>query len=44
MKDYLEARGIARGEFQERYGAQGMGRSLYISDSDGNTVELRATK
>jgi len=42
--DWLGSRGVDCGEFHERYGAQGMGRSLYISDSDGNTVELRATK
>jgi catechol-2,3-dioxygenase len=42
--DWLGSHGVDCGEFHERYGAQGMGRSLYISDSDGNTVELRATK
>jgi len=41
---FLRSQGVDCGEFHERYGAQGMGRSLYISDSDGNTVELRATK
>lgn len=39
---YLKSRGIDCGKFHERYGAQGMGRSLYISDIAGNTVELRA--
>ena len=42
--DWLGSRGVDCGEFHERYGAQGMGRSLYISDLEGNTVELRATK
>ena len=41
---YLKSHGIDCGEFHERYGAQGMGRSLYISDIDGNTVELRAAR
>jgi catechol-2,3-dioxygenase len=41
---WLQARGIDCGEFVERYGAQGMGRSLYISDIAGNTVELRAAQ
>ncbi|MDG1205144.1 MAG: VOC family protein [Pseudomonadales bacterium] len=27
--------------FAERYGATGLGRSIYIKDPDGNTVELR---
>ena len=39
---YLQSHGIDCGEFNERNGAQGMGRSLYISDIDGNTVQLRA--
>jgi glyoxylase I family protein len=42
--EYLRSQGIESGEFQERYGAQGMGRSLYLRDIDGNNVELRATK
>lgn len=40
--DWLQSRGVDCGKFVERYGAQGMGRSLYISDIAGNTVELRA--
>lgn len=42
LKGYLQGRGVACGDFQDRYGAQGMGRSLYIKDLAGNTVELRA--
>jgi glyoxylase I family protein len=42
--DYLRSKGVKCGEFHARYGAGGMGRSLYISDLDGNTVELRAAR
>ena len=41
---YLQSHDIDCGEFHERNGAQGMARSLYIGDIDGNTVELRAAK
>lgn len=39
--EYLKSHDIELGEFRERYGAQGLGRSLYIKDPEGNTVELR---
>jgi len=42
LKSYLIGKGVEIGEFQERYGAQGMGRSLYLKDIAGNHVELRA--
>lgn len=42
LQDYLKACGVEAGEFQQRYGAQGMGRSIYIKDIAGNTVELRS--
>lgn len=42
LKTWLQERGVEIGEFQERYGAQGMGRSIYLKDLAGNTVELRA--
>ena len=43
LQDYLRSCGVEVGDFEERYGAQGMGRSLYLKDLSGNTVELRAT-
>ena len=41
LKAHLEKNGIDPGEVRERYGAEGYGPSLYISDPDGNTVELK---
>lgn len=41
---YLQGFGVDCSDFSERYGAQGFGRSLYIQDPDGNSVELRANK
>lgn len=38
---HLRAHGVEAGEVSERYGAQGMGPSLYITDPDGNVVELK---
>jgi glyoxylase I family protein len=37
----LERQGVTTGTFEKRYGAQGYGNSIYISDPQGNTVELR---
>ena len=41
VKAHLQAHGVACGEFQDRYGAHGMGRSLYLQDPVGNQIELR---
>jgi catechol 2,3-dioxygenase-like lactoylglutathione lyase family enzyme len=38
---YLDRHGIAHGEVAQRYGALGHGPSLYVTDPDGNTVELK---
>ena len=38
---HLERHGGAVGEVRRRYGAEGYGSSLYITDPDGNTVELK---
>lgn len=40
LRAYLEDCGVKVGEFQDRYGAQGMGRSIYLKDLAGNTIEL----
>ena len=39
---YLAAEGVAMlGEPTERYGAHGVGLSLYVNDPEGNVVELK---
>ena len=38
---HLTAHGIEPGEVAERYGAEGYGPSIYLSDPDGNVVELK---
>jgi hypothetical protein len=42
LQAYLRGCGVEVGEFEDRYGASGMGRSIYLKDPAGNTVELRA--
>ncbi len=41
LRDHLAANGVDAGAVEIRYGAEGMGPSLYIRDPDGNTVELK---
>jgi catechol 2,3-dioxygenase-like lactoylglutathione lyase family enzyme len=38
---HLQRQGIDPGEVRRRYGAEGYGSSIYITDPDGNTVELK---
>lgn len=38
---HLKRHGIDAGEVRRRYGAEGYGSSIYITDPDGNTVELK---
>jgi len=38
---HLAAHGVTGGEVVTRYGAEGEGPSLYITDADGNTLELK---
>jgi len=42
LLDWLRSMGVEHGDFEERYGAEGFGPSVYIKDPDGNTVELRS--
>lgn len=39
--NFLKSNGVHCGEFAERYGAEGYGRSLYLKDPEGNTLELK---
>jgi catechol 2,3-dioxygenase-like lactoylglutathione lyase family enzyme len=41
LRAHLESHGVAPGEVAQRYGALGMGPSMYLRDPDGNTVELK---
>ncbi len=41
LRAHLESHGVEAGEVATRYGAEGDGPSLYITDPDGNTVELK---
>ena len=38
---HLEERGVAVGDIRRRFGAEGNGVSIYLSDPEGNTVELK---
>ena len=39
--EHLRAHGIEVGDIKTRYGAQGNGPSIYLSDPEGNQVELK---
>jgi len=41
LRSHLTAHGVTAGEVVQRYGAEGSGPSLYITDPDGNVVELK---
>lgn len=38
---HLAKHGVAVGEVRPRYGAEGNGISIYLTDPEGNTVELK---
>jgi catechol 2,3-dioxygenase-like lactoylglutathione lyase family enzyme len=41
LRAHLHAHGIEPGQVDQRYGADGVGPSMYIRDPDGNVVELK---
>lgn len=41
LATHLRAHGFEPGDVGERYGADGMGPSMYLRDPDGNVVELK---
>jgi len=41
LRAHLESHSVQVGELAQRYGAEGEGPSLYISDPEGNRVELK---
>lgn len=41
IRAHLEGHGVEPGEVGQRYGAAGMGPSMYIRDPDRNVVELK---
>ncbi len=41
LQAHLAQHGVEPSEIARRYGATGFGHSLYISDPDGNTIELK---
>jgi catechol 2,3-dioxygenase-like lactoylglutathione lyase family enzyme len=41
LRAHLSAHGVEAGEVQSNYGSEGNGPSLYVSDPEGNVVELK---
>jgi catechol 2,3-dioxygenase-like lactoylglutathione lyase family enzyme len=41
LRAHLDKHGVEPGEVHMRYGAEGLGPSMYIRDPDGNLVELK---
>lgn len=41
IRAHLAAHGVSAGEVASRYGAEGEGPSLYLTDPEGNVVELK---
>ncbi len=41
IRAHLAAQGVEAGDTESRYGAEGEGPSIYLSDPEGNVVELK---
>jgi glyoxylase I family protein len=41
IREWLIGKGIEAGEVVQRYGAEGEGPSIYLSDPEGNVIELK---
>src|SRR5579863_6014939 len=41
IRNHLQSRDIVAGDARRRYGARGYGPSIYLTDPDGNVVELK---
>ncbi len=41
LRAHLAAHGVEPGNVDQRYGAEGVGPSMYIRDPDGNVIELK---
>ena len=41
IRAHLQAHGVEAGPIAQRFGAEGQGPSLYLTDPEGNTVELK---
>ena len=44
ITELMISAGVSCGEASTRYGADGYGLSIYVTDPDGNTVELKAAR
>ena len=42
LSGWLDVHGIKHSDSARRYGAHGFGTSVYVTDPDGNTVELKS--
>ncbi|WP_332856605.1 VOC family protein [Duganella sp. S19_KUP01_CR8] len=41
IRAHLQAHGVTAGQVESRYGAEGEGPSIYLTDPEGNVVELK---